>query len=219
MKRDVSSYEKKYVNDVYENITQHFNFTRYRAWPSIEKHIKSLKPGLLIDIGCGNGRNLCLNPDVYDIGTDYCMSLCQIAHEQKKQPILRGNALNLPLKDNLFEHVICIAVIHHFASEEHRVQCLSEIARILVPGGRALVTAWSMKRKNKEYTEQDQLIPWTIRKDFNKDTPVYERYYHLFREDEFSELIAKVPELKIIEHRYEQYNYEVVVEKVINNKE
>lgn len=47
---------------------------------------------------------------------------------------------------------ISIAVIHHFAHEQRRIQAIKECGRILHPGGRGLIYVWSFesKKKNEE---------------------------------------------------------------------
>jgi SAM-dependent methyltransferase len=108
--------ESRYVHSVYDEIARHFDHTRYKPWPSVKTFVESLSPhSLLLDLGCGNGRNLCINPRVLDIGADFSMPLCQFA-VARGRPIFCASALAVPVRDAVFDHVICIAVIHHFAS-------------------------------------------------------------------------------------------------------
>jgi ubiquinone/menaquinone biosynthesis C-methylase UbiE len=205
--------ESKYVNTVYDIIAPHFNHTRFCPWPSVEKWVKSLdENSTILDIGCGNGRNLGIKPKTINVGTDFSLPLCKIA-SQRGYPIFCASALVLPIRDESFDHVICIAVIHHFASEKRRVQCLKEIRRVLKIGGTAYVTAWSTKQRKKEYDEQDQIVPWRVRKDFDKSEPSFNRYYHLFVEGEFKTLISQVEGLEYVSESYETGNWEVTVKR------
>lgn len=43
--------------------------------------------------------------------------------------------------------VICIAVIHHLATESRRIQAIREIVRILRTSGRALIYVWAKNQK------------------------------------------------------------------------
>ena len=45
----------------------------------------------------------------------------------------------LPYKDDSFDAVLSIAVIHHIATTERRVRALRELARILRVGGRIII--------------------------------------------------------------------------------
>src|SRR5436309_944617 len=50
----------------------------------------------------------------------------------------------LPFRDAAFPALIAVAAIHHLPSESERVTAMREIARVLRPTGRALITAWSL---------------------------------------------------------------------------
>ena len=51
---------------------------------------------------------------------------------------------NLPFTNELFNYVMCIAVIHHLSTEERRLKALEEISRVLKLGGEALIYVWSI---------------------------------------------------------------------------
>ena len=51
---------------VYEEIAGHFSNTRHTPWPRVVDFLKQLPPGALVaDVGCGNGKYLSINPNVY----------------------------------------------------------------------------------------------------------------------------------------------------------
>lgn len=206
--------ETEHVNKVYDVIAPHFDHTRYKPWPGVANFVKSLPPNsILVDVGCGNGRNLCIDPKIYDMGTDFSMPLCKIASNRKK-PVFCASALQLPIRDGVFDSVICIAVIHHFASADRRTQCLREIARILRPGGTAFVTAWATDQpRKKKYDEQDQMIPWNLDKRFADNPAKYERFYHFFVKGEFAELSKDIPSLELKSESWEEGNWEVIYVK------
>lgn len=69
------------------------------------------------------------------------------------------DCLRLPLRDSVADGVISIAVLHHLATRERRLQALDEMRRVLAPGGRALVTVWAKdqtKRSLTAYLKQDR---------------------------------------------------------------
>ena len=205
--------EREHVQKVYDEIDPHFSSTRYKAWPGVVHFIETLSPNsLLLDVGCGNGKNLGIRKDIIDIGTDISIPLCEIAH-QRKNEIFGSTALNLQIKSNIFDSVICIAVIHHFASYERRVQCLKEISRVLKVGGTAFVTAWATKQSSKTYSEQDQMISWQMDKRWDQDEKQYERFYHFFVEGEFKQLIQDIPELVLQSETWEAGNWQALFVK------
>ena len=68
----------------------------------------------------------------------------------------------LPYKDETFDAVLSIAVIHHIATTERRVRAIRELARILRVGGRIIISVWSMEQSHRTVLKQilslDQII-------------------------------------------------------------
>ncbi|XP_070553964.1 protein starmaker-like [Ptychodera flava] len=160
--------EKAHVHDVYEKIAPHFSDTRYKAWPRVKQFLLELEPGSLVaDIGCGNGRYLPINSNVFKIGSDRCDKLVEIANEHGHEVMVCDN-IRLPYRDNCFDAVISIAVIHHFATVERRAQALRELARILRPGGKLMVYVWAMEQKQRKFDSQDVLVPWHLQPRYHK---------------------------------------------------
>lgn len=54
---------------------------------------------------------------------------------------------------------MCIAVLHHISSSARRVRLLRELARVLRPGGRALVTVWASQQEEPGKLDKWQPIP------------------------------------------------------------
>lgn len=68
--------------------------------------------------------------------------------------------LELPFRDDSFDAVLSLAVVHHFATTERRVRALRELARILRIGGRVVITVWALEQRHRRFESQDVLIPW-----------------------------------------------------------
>lgn len=60
---------------MYEKIAGHFSSTRHTPWPCIVEFLKALPSGSIVaDIGCGNGKYLGINKDLYmasDVTSDF----------------------------------------------------------------------------------------------------------------------------------------------------
>ncbi|KAM9888750.1 hypothetical protein OXX69_013001, partial [Metschnikowia pulcherrima] len=79
------SQEQQYVHEVYNEIASHFSSTRYKPWPIVEKFLKRQKDyGLGIDVGCGNGKYLGVNPKLVIIGSDRSDGLVTCAQQNSK---------------------------------------------------------------------------------------------------------------------------------------
>lgn len=65
------AYEDQNVHAIYEAIAPHFSRTRYKPWPVVDRFLRSQLPGSVgLDVGCGNGKYLGVNPDVVIVGSD-----------------------------------------------------------------------------------------------------------------------------------------------------
>lgn len=78
--------------------------------------------------------------------------------------------LELPFRDESFDAVLSLAVVHHFATTERRVGAIQELARILRIGGRVIITVWALEQKSRRFESQDVLIPWQPPKSKNNNT-------------------------------------------------
>lgn len=57
-----------------------------------------------------------------------------------KADLFQADGLCLPFRDGACDGALCIAVLHHMSSVGRRRAMVAELARILRPGGRAIVS-------------------------------------------------------------------------------
>jgi 2-polyprenyl-3-methyl-5-hydroxy-6-metoxy-1,4-benzoquinol methylase len=104
-------------------------------------HVRRLRPGRLLDLGCGDGtfarlvKAAC--PDVTIHGCDV-----SVAALSRTEGLDRAYALDLdgdplPEADESFDVVTASEVLEHLSEPRH---ALAEAKRVLKPGGRLLVT-------------------------------------------------------------------------------
>ncbi|XP_058145394.1 tRNA (carboxymethyluridine(34)-5-O)-methyltransferase ALKBH8 isoform X2 [Dasypus novemcinctus] len=149
--KEASQLEQEYVHRVYEEIAGHFSSTRHTPWPHIVEFLKALPSGSIVaDVGCGNGKYLGINKELYMIGCDRSQNLVDICRERQFQAFV-CDALAVPVRSGACDACISIAVAHHFATAERRVAALQELVRLLRPGGKALIYVWAMEQ---EYNKQ-----------------------------------------------------------------
>ncbi len=199
---------KSQIMKTYDSIAEHFDKTRYKPWPETVKFSETLEPGsLILDVGCGNGRNsrYLAEKGFEVVGIDISPAQVEIAKRRaaaelpgKPVRFLVGDATKLPLEDNGFDAAIFIATLHHLTSPEERVLAMRELHRCVRVGGRCLVSAWAREQEKfanalesaksqmgESWEPGDMLLPWN-----RPDGAVFQRYYHLFSKDEFSDLLA-----------------------------
>ncbi|XP_073439120.1 tRNA (carboxymethyluridine(34)-5-O)-methyltransferase ALKBH8 isoform X2 [Dendrobates tinctorius] len=144
------SLEKQYVHKVYEDIAGHFSSTRHSPWPKVVDFLMSLSAGSLVaDVGCGNGKYIGVNKNLYMIGCDRSKNLVDICGERQFEACV-CDALSVPFRSGSFDACISIAVIHHFATEERRLAAIQELIRLLKSGGKALIYVWAMEQEYKK---------------------------------------------------------------------
>ncbi|KAM9733036.1 putative tRNA methyltransferase 9B isoform 2-T6 [Menidia menidia] len=160
MEEAASQLEREHVHSVYQKIAPYFNDSRYRAWPKVQQFLLDLPPGSIVaDIGCGNGKYLHINEDVFKLGCDVCRPLVDFAWSQGHE-VQMCDGLALPYRDGCFDAVLSIAVIHHLSTKERRVRAIREMARTLRAGGLLMIYVWAMEQKRRKFEKQDVFIPW-----------------------------------------------------------
>ncbi|KAI9480443.1 MAG: S-adenosyl-L-methionine-dependent methyltransferase [Benjaminiella poitrasii] len=216
-------YEQQNVHQVYEVIATHFSDTRYKPWPVVENFLMALKPGSLgADVGCGNGKYIGVNPNVMILGSDRSSNLIKIVHDRGFEGMV-ADGLDLPYRSNTFDFAISIAVIHHFASPERRLQAIKDLFKIVRPGGKVLVFVWALEqtkfsKRNFEPGQQDVFVPWKMtprkgQKEEEVNQAVYNRYYHLFKKGELDALFEQIDESVIETSGYDRDNHYVIAHK------
>ena len=163
--------EKEHVQSVYDSIAAQWHGTRYKPWPKVAAFIERQPKGSLFgDIGCGNGKNWMACVELcggYNIGSDFSMELLKICNG-RDQEVHSSDALHLPYRDEIFDAVLSIAVLHHISSKERRLRLMAENLRVLRPGGQALFYAWAFEQELSSvsghiFEEQDVLVPWHVK--------------------------------------------------------
>lgn len=227
--------EEQYVHEVYNEIASHFSQTRYKPWPIVEKFLMSRPDYAVgIDVGCGNGKYMGVNKKLEIIGSDRSDGLVRCAQEiSGNYSLCVADGLHLPHENRRFDFAISIAVIHHFATEERRIEAIAHILSKLKVGGQLLVYCWALEQEKsrrgyKEGDDQDILIPWVLQKRKNKKEKQEEReereqkeeepqtkyrYYHLYRKGELVDNAEKAGG-KVVECGYEKDNWWAIVESV-----
>ena len=94
----------------------------------------------VLDLGCGSGFTInslsVISKEVYGIDLSIDMLHMVENNNETLKGLLRGDAENLPFKENSFSHIFIQGMLHHL---ENYKNSLSEAYRILSPGGEILV--------------------------------------------------------------------------------
>ncbi|KAF2811925.1 S-adenosyl-L-methionine-dependent methyltransferase [Mytilinidion resinicola] len=214
------AYEAEHVHAVYEQIAAHFSSTRYKPWPIVSSFLSTLPAGSIgLDVGCGNGKYLALNPSIYTLASDRSTNLAKIAASHQPHSAIVADNLALPHPLKTFDFAISIAVVHHLSTVERRREAVGEILAMLREGGRALVYVWALEQKGSRRGwdkggEQDVMVPWVMKgpkqekpaKRRGKGERTFQRYYHLYRKGELEEDVVAAGGT-VVESGYEKDNW------------
>jgi SAM-dependent methyltransferase len=150
------------MSSFYDIHATDFSKSRFRIWPGVKNFLDSLPPNSkVLDIGCGNGKNMKYREDLQMFGVEHSHALTDICLKQDLR-VIHGDAREIPFKDNSFDAIIMIAVIHHINPDEHH-KVLSEIQRILVPGGKCLITNWAVEQPEnakRQFHKGLNMVTW-----------------------------------------------------------
>jgi len=181
------------VKETFDKIASNFNRTRRRPWPCVMEVLGRLTEGIILDVGCGNGRHsvLACAMGFEAVCMDISVNMVKIALRNLKHlnlyeraHLIVCDARYIPLKNSCVDGIICIATIHHIPLESERRKAVREMLRVLKSTGIAVFSAWSiwnlkrfitaMKTKLRSPFKSeigDALIPWGRRA---------LRFYHLY---------------------------------------
>jgi len=137
--------------------------------PKIVKLFKRKDVKKVLDLGSGSGRHIIyLTRKGFEVyGFDIASKGIKITKDWLKEEKLKADLKigdiykKLPYKDNFFDAVISIQVIHHSKIKNIR-KIIKEIERVLKPGGLVFVTV--AKKKNyyrHEVTKDKKIAPRT----------------------------------------------------------
>jgi tRNA (uracil-5-)-methyltransferase TRM9 len=211
------------TKNVYNSIAEHFSDTRYSVWGSIKAFTDTIPDySLVADVGCGNGKNILRNTNIFTTGFDLSLNLLECARcnlvkcHSDTNSFVCCNCTNIPSRSNMFDYSLCVAMLHHLPNIDLRLQCIYEIYRITKPNGMIFIHVWAFednKHANKDGT-QDTAIKWHKK----GSVDIYTRYYYLFKKGELDNYIELCNnkyniKLKIIKSGLDFGNYYYWIQK------
>jgi ubiquinone/menaquinone biosynthesis C-methylase UbiE len=206
----------------WNNIADAWNTYVVKKLPIVEDFLEN-KSGKVIDLGCGDGRNMIPNLDIEYHGIDFSKkSLKHTQNRAKKEnlnlKLYHSSIYKLPkeIKSNAFDAGLFIAALHCLETPLQRKQALKELHRVLKTNAEALITVWNSSDKRFKCVNNfgDIYMSW-------KDGEIYHmRNYYLFKKQELINLIKKSG-FKIIEfykpiawNKFSKKNWIIKIKKI-----
>jgi ubiquinone/menaquinone biosynthesis C-methylase UbiE len=176
----------------------------------------------VLDLGCGSGRNFsAMAKDIQLHAVDFSKEMLVHAKEKAEQlglkvDIFQSNSDKIPFKDNYFDSIICVAVLHCVPSKEERANTIKEIYRTLKKGSSALISVWGKNSPRLKNKPKECFVSWTVKseKDSRKGEQgiKQERYTYIY---DLEELKKEILDAGFeIENIWEERNVNVIVKKL-----
>lgn len=181
------------IRQVYDRIGEHFSKTREYPWTDVTAFLEGQSGTLGLDVGCGNGRHTEALAEVVDrpVGLDLSRTLLEEAQGRAADRsvaaiYLQGTATALPIMAATVDVGLYVAAIHHLRTREARIESLDELARVLAPGGTALVSSWSTAHETFDREQAfETTVDWTL-----PGGETVPRYYYIYDPDTFAADLA-----------------------------
>ncbi len=188
---------------VWNQIAESWN--NFRQKPIKELNQLNWKNGKILDIGCGNCRNLLPFKNLDCYGIDFSKNMLKQAKKfarknNFKVKLKQASAEKIPFKNNYFDYILAIAILHHLKDPE---PAIVEIYRVLKIGGKAYISIWNKLQFKFLFKRKEAYIKWGNEK----------RYYHFISFWDMKKLLKKY-NLNIIESKLLGKNLEFLVEKI-----
>lgn len=215
----------------YNQIAKEFSSSRHYRWPWITQFFEDIvysklisvnkqnnqklkqKPIRVLDIGCGNGRNIeaYIKDGLHIQGIDNSSEFVAIC-KNKNLDVSLGDMTDIRFQPNTFDFLISIASFHHLSNEDSRRLCLQEMTRVLKPNGQILLSVWSKNQppKTKRIFENygDVIVPWKL-----KNGIIIDRYYYIFKLEEIRQLFSNTG-FKVLDYQWDCGNEVFILEKI-----
>lgn len=187
---------------VWDNISE--SWSNFRQKPIRNLENLNWETGKILDIGCGNCRNLLPFKKLECYGVDFSPKMIENAKKFCKKNNLnvnlkKGNVVKLPFKNNFFDYILSIAVLHHLKNPELGIK---EIYRVLKPKGQVYITTWNKLQLKFLFKKKETYIGWGKEK----------RYYNFISFFEMRRILKK-NNFKILKSKLFGKNIEFLIEK------
>ena len=183
----------------------------FRHWSIFRSELEALtrrwQKGRLLNIGCAHGPDFLPFRQNFDLyGVDFASQMLRFAQQYSQKfnfavNLSVADASHLPFSDEVFDWAISVATYHHIKSKTERQAALSELRRVLKPGGEAFITLWNRWQPRFWFGDKEVAVPWRT-----KDKTL-ERYYYLFSYPELERLVKEAGFSVLKSFPENSYNY------------
>ena len=181
------------TSDIFNEIAP--GWYSFRHWSRFRNELEALahrwQKGKLLNVGCAHGPDFLPFIRGFDLyGVDFSVKMLKFARKYSEKFNFTANLAVadvrcLPYSDETFDWAISVATYHHVRGKEEREAALSELRRVLKPGGEVFITVWNRWQPRFWFSRREVAVPWQTR-----GKTLY-RYYHLFSYPELEKLVNR----------------------------
>jgi len=178
--------------DIFDQIAP--GWYSFRHWSIFRSELEALakrwQKGKLLNVGCAHGPDFLPFRDGFELyGVDFSAEMLKFAEKYARKfdftvELTLSDVRHLPYPDQTFDWAISVATYHHLKGED-QLAAISELKRVLKPGGEAFITVWNRWQPRFWFKPKEVAVPWRKR-----DKTLY-RYYYLFSYPELEKLVKK----------------------------
>jgi len=179
--------------DVFNQIAP--GWYNFRHWSIFRSELETLarrwQRGRLLNFGCAHGPDFLPFIRSFELyGIDFSAQMLRFARKYAQKfnfavDLSLADVSYLPYPDKTFDWAISVATYHHIKGEEKKRAALSELRRVLKPGGEAFITVWNHWQPRFWFKSKEITVPWRTR-----GKTLY-RYYYLFSYAELEWLVKQ----------------------------
>ncbi|MEX0932851.1 MAG: class I SAM-dependent methyltransferase [Candidatus Pacearchaeota archaeon] len=176
--------------EVWNQVAEPWKIFRVNPDKEVINFLKN-KKGKILDLACGSGRNFVKSDEIKLYAVDFSSKMLEYAKDYVKKnnleaEIFESSAEKLPFENNFFDYAIFIRALHCIDYEEKRKRALEELYRVLKPNAEILISVWNKDQERFKNSGKEEFIPW------KHEGEEFMRYYYLYEEDEFLNLLREV---------------------------
>jgi ubiquinone/menaquinone biosynthesis C-methylase UbiE len=185
--------------DVFDQIAP--GWYGFRHWTIFHTELEAMaqrwQRGRLLNIGCAHGPDFLPFKQGFELyGVDFSTEMLNLAQRYSRKfnfavNLVLADVSYLPFADSTFDWAISVATYHHVKGNEARETALTELRRVLKPGGEAFITVWNHWQPRFWLSGREVAVPWRTKE------KILLRYYYLFSYGELEKL-AKQAGLKVL---------------------
>ena len=167
----------------------------FRHWSIFRNELELLaqrwQKGRLLNIGCAHGPDFLPFARSFDLyGVDFSTEMLKFAQKYARKfnfpaSLSTAEISHLPYADETFDWAISVATYHHIKGKKEKQVALSELRRVLKPGGEAFITVWNRCQPRFWFKPKEVAVPW------RRQDKTLKRYYYLFTYPELEKLVKK----------------------------